>query len=60
MPMQKKLPHQLKVYFTASKSIKNIVTSDTINQIEDLYILYHSLYYFDTSEFSVFIITSLK
>src|SRR5699024_9021225 len=54
------LPSQLKEYFTTSKIIKDVLTSETIKEIEDLYIFYHSLYYFDTSEFSAYTITSLK
>lgn len=55
-----RLPNQLKEYFMASKSIKEVLTNDIVKEIEDLYIFYHSLYYFDPSEFSAYTITSLK
>ncbi|WP_203249047.1 hypothetical protein [Sporosarcina beigongshangi] len=55
-----KLPSQLKEYFTASESIKAVITKKTLSEIEDLYIYYTSLYRFDTSEFSAYTITSLK
>lgn len=55
-----KLPSQLKEYFTSSTRNKEIVDVDTIEDIEDLYIFYNSLYIFDTSEFSDYTITSLK
>ena len=54
------LPNQLKEYLITSKIIKEVLTIDAIKEIEDLYIFYHSLYYFDTSEFSAYTITSLK
>lgn len=55
-----KLPSQLKEYFTASESIKEVITKKILSEIEDLYIYYTSLYHFDTSEFSAYTITSLK
>jgi len=55
-----KLPNQLKEYFTVSESIKGLITTDTIKEIEDLYIFLKSVYTFDSSEFSAYTITSLK
>ena len=60
MVQKSKLPKQLKDYFTLSTPSKEIVDAKTINDIEDLYIFYDSLYIFDTSEFSAYTITSLK
>lgn len=57
---ESKLPNQLKDYFTSSTRIKEIVTTETIKDIEDLYILYNALYIFDTSQFSAYTITSVK
>lgn len=57
---ESKLPNQLKDYFTSSTRIKEIVTTETIKDIEDLYIFYNAVYIFDTSEFAAYTITSLK
>ena len=55
-----KLPTQLKEYFTVSKIVKDLITKEVIQEIEDLYIFYKSIYTFDTSEFSAYTITTLK
>lgn len=57
---ESELPNQLKEYFITSKIIRDVLTIGTLKEIEDLYIFYQSLYYFDTSEFSAYTITSLK
>ena len=54
------LPSQLKEYFRTSASIQVILSKDLLEDVEDLYAYYHSLYQFDTSEFSACVITSLK
>lgn len=54
------LPEQLKAYFSSSNSIKKLISEDTLKEVEDLYILYNSLYLFDSSEFSNHTITSIK
>ncbi|MDW0115209.1 hypothetical protein QT711_18815 [Sporosarcina saromensis] len=55
-----KLPDQLKEYLKSSSRIKEIISTEKIMEIEDLYIFYDSLYTFDTSEFSAYTITSLQ
>jgi len=55
-----KLPDQLKEYFKKSVRIKKILKVDTINDIEDIYIFYDSLYTFDSSEFSSCVVISLS
>lgn len=57
---ESKLPNQLKEYFTSSTRIKEMVTTETIKDIEDLYIFYNAVYIFDTSEFAAHTITSVK
>ncbi|MCM3359534.1 hypothetical protein [Psychrobacillus sp. MER TA 171] len=54
------LPSQLKEYFKTSTSIKVILSKDLLEDVVDLYAYYHSLYQFDTSEFSACVITSIK
>ncbi|WP_153009877.1 hypothetical protein [Sporosarcina koreensis] len=58
--LESKLPDQLKEYLKSSSRIKEIISIETILEIEDLYIFYDSLYIFDTSEFSAYTITSLQ
>jgi len=58
--LKSKLPDQLKEYLQNSSRIKEIISAETIMEIEDLYIFYDSLYTFDTSEFSAYTITSLQ
>ena len=54
------LPIQLKEYFIGSKKIQKIISVEILNDIEDLYVYYDALYQFDSSEFGVSVIDSLK
>lgn len=53
------LPIQLKEYFIGSKNIQKVISEEILDEIEDLYVYYDSLYKFDTSEFGVSVIDSL-
>ncbi|WBL15231.1 hypothetical protein [Sutcliffiella sp. NC1] len=54
-----RLPIQLKDYFSESKKIQKLLTEKLIHDIEDLYLYYDSLYYFELTEFGVRVIDSL-
>lgn len=55
-----RLPDQLKEYFSSSEAIAPFLTTEIINEIEELYVYYSSLYTFDSTEFSAFTIRTLK
>lgn len=54
------IPEQLKAYFMKSNEGKIHLTEEMLSEIEELYIFYNALYYFDETEFSFYTITSLK
>lgn len=54
------IPNQLKEYLISSKTVRNIATKEILNDIEDLFILYSSHYFFDTTDFSLNTIQTLK
>ncbi|WP_147535631.1 hypothetical protein [Bacillus marasmi] len=53
------LPIQLKEYFRGSRRIQKLITAEIIEDIEDLFLYYDSLYHFDLSKFGVCTIDSL-
>ncbi|MDY0409026.1 hypothetical protein [Paracerasibacillus soli] len=54
------LPLQLKEYFSKSKVHKKELSEKVLNDIEEFFILYRSLYTFDETEFSANVIITLK
>lgn len=57
---EKNIPEQLKQYFITSIRGKNYIDKAMLDEIEELYIYYTALYYFDETEFSSYIITTLE
>lgn len=57
---EKKIPEQLKEYFANSNRGRRFINENMIEDMEELYIHYSALYYFDETEFSAFIISSLE
>lgn len=57
---EKNIPGQLKKYFITSIRGKSFIDEGMLAEIEELYIYYSSLYYFDETEFSSYIITTLE
>lgn len=57
---EKNIPGQLKQYFITSIRGKSYIDEAMLDEIEELYIYYTALYYFDETEFSSYIITTLK
>ncbi|ARK21870.1 hypothetical protein [Sporosarcina ureae] len=54
------LPSQLKEYLNNRKEMQNIITKEILKEVEEIYVLYRSLYFFDTTEFSLYSIIVLK
>lgn len=57
---EKNIPAQLKQYFITSMRGKSYIDEAMLDEIEELYIYYTALYYFDETEFSSYIITTLE
>lgn len=57
---QADIPKLLKNYLLRNKHIQVLITSQVLNDIQDLYIEYGSLYIFDVAEFCSYVITGLK
>lgn len=57
---EKNIPEQLKQYFITSIRGKSYIDKAMLDEIEELYIYYTALYYFDETEFSSYIITTLE
>lgn len=57
---EKNIPGQLKQYFITSIRGKSYIDEAMLDEIEELYIYYTALYYFDETEFSSYIITTLE
>ena len=57
---EKNIPGQLKQYFITSIRGKSYIYEAMLDEIEELYIYYTALYYFDETEFSSYIITTLE
>lgn len=54
------IPDQLKSYLNESNRIKKYLNESMLSEIEELFIFYKALYYFDETEFSTYTISSLK
>lgn len=54
------IPLQLKEYFLKSVRVKKYLTRESLEDIEDIYLLFNSLYIFDKSSFSSYVILSLN
>ncbi|MFK4477470.1 hypothetical protein [Bacillus sp. RC206] len=55
-----KLPATLKDYFLTSNRIESLLSEEILLDIEEIYILYRSLYAFDESDFSLNVIKSIN
>ncbi|MED1286389.1 hypothetical protein [Bacillus mycoides] len=55
-----KLPVTLKDYLLASNRIEQLLSEEILLDIEEIYILYSSLYVFDESDFSLNVIKSIE
>ncbi|MGG5791095.1 hypothetical protein [Bacillus nitratireducens] len=55
-----KLPATLKDYFLTSNRIESLLSEEILLDIEEIYILYRSLYAFDESDFSINVIKSIN
>src|SRR5699024_3169603 len=54
------IPTQLRYYLLNTKLPYKNVSEDTLLEIEETYIYYKSLYYFDTSKFTECVINEMK
>ncbi|MDO6630076.1 hypothetical protein [Bacillus thuringiensis] len=55
-----KLPATLKDYFLTSNRMESLLSEEILLDIEEIYILYKSLYAFDESDFSLNVIKSIN
>ncbi|MEG7924453.1 hypothetical protein J0801_10415 [Bacillus cereus] len=55
-----KLPATLKDYFLTSNRMESLLSEEILLDIEEIYILYRSLYAFDESDFSLNVIKSIN
>lgn len=55
-----RLPAQLVTYFQESKRISDYLNENVLNDIEELYTMYKSLYFFDETEFSKYVIKCVE